>query len=894
MLFSGVANQRYDLGTPPQRPDSASRFESSSAGNTQRPSISVPPAARFYEAGPVDIVFDLLADLVAAHDDALCKEVLRVIRGTGGMRDGGDMRELLTCILEAERPEGTAGWKDGVTEAPAQNEGLRKIENSLRLMDMGYCPLSVDVVSDAAIITSSCSESGENAKTWEAGSAERKQENRLPYLPDASYGGPLQRCFALFEDVGSSVLAKVIAALITFTIVVSTISFVLESMPELRERPQECADLAAAGLPSTIKACEPRPHSAFRVLEAVCIAIFTVDYVVRVVLVHTRDGPHSLGEGLRRTARYTLQPLNIIDVLAVLPFYLDIMLGGQDIGSIRVLRLLRVLRLIKVAKYQNGINMFTEVLVLSGQPLLVLMFFNMIITVLFASVVYFIEGQSFSVAVDFTGVEVDPVTNVTVATGPFPTGVYVRKAADMETMEVTPFHSIPYAVWWVCVTMTTVGYGDYAPTTPLGKIVGVVAFYAGILFLALPIQVLGSNFEIVYAREHPPDPSADAKRALARNVRLEKLRIVQKESKGLFPSSGCFRRRVFLTLEEPSASLVGKVLSFVLLATILVSTVAFILETMPGFNYTDAACTPSNLTVEACTPRPHKSFYAIEVVCIIIFTIDYVTRACTVHAASLDDCRLQPPQDGKPMNPVLQTLLYCSQWLNLIDFLAIVPFYVERAGLGGGGAGVLRVLRLVRMFRVMKMPRLQRCVDMFISVIVESLPALFLLFFMSMVGCVFFAALAWFCEGTNYVINEEYPAGAYLRPSFDGYTMEVSPFRSVLTASWWFFTTATTVGYGDEFPTTTWGRIVAVVAFYVGIILLALPVGIVGGAFGRHYPSFCDELEMMKREEQAMSEEWRLSTPLSGLGISRKIAPESDTPSTDGPANDPPVSEAWR
>merc|ERR1712217_713664 len=154
----------------------------------------------------------------------------------------------------------------------------------------------------------------------------------------------------------------------------------------------------------------------------------------------------------------------------------------------------------------------------------------------------------------------------------------------------------------------------------------------------------------------------------------------------------------------------------------------------------------------------------------------------------------------------------------------------------------------------MKMPRMQACVDMFLAVVGESIPALLILVFMSAMACVLFASCMWFAEGTRYVINDTYPDGAYVRPDYTGYRLEVTPFKSILSAFWWFFTTATTVGYGDEYPTTTPGRIVGVLSFYVGIMLLALPVGIIGGSFGKHYPLFVKLLQDMVIEKKSGSD----------------------------------------
>jgi hypothetical protein len=201
------------------------------------------------------------------------------------------------------------------------------------------------------------------------------------------------------------------------------------------------------------------------------------------------------------------------------------------------------------------------------------------------------------------------------------------------------------------------------------------------------------------------------------------------------------------------------------------------------------------------------------------------------------------------------TLMYSLQWLNLIDLMAILPFYVERFGGGGTGASVLRVLRLIRVFRVLKMPKLRACAEMFIDVVTDALPALSMLFFMMSMICIFMASLILFTEGTNYSVDEDVLSthneyGAYVRPTADGYGEEVTPFRSFTYAFWWFFTTATTVGYGDFYPTTVGGQLVAIMTFYSGIILLALPISVVGRCFNKYYPDWVKSFPDKTAEEE--------------------------------------------
>ena len=85
--------------------------------------------------------------------------------------------------------------------------------------------------------------------------------------------------------------------------------------------------------------------------------------------------------------------------------------------------------------------------------------------------------------------------------GPMPDykyGAFVRSTADGTDEELSPFRSISFSIWWVCTTMTTVGYGDFFPTTTLGRIVAVLLYYVGILTIALPVTVFGSHFTTFY------------------------------------------------------------------------------------------------------------------------------------------------------------------------------------------------------------------------------------------------------------------------------------------------------------------------------------------------------------------------------------------------------------
>lgn len=655
-----------------------------------------------------------------------------------------------------------------------------------------------------------------------------------PLLPPTSIGCRRRRLFMIFNEPHSCLPARIVEFIIMLSILVSTVSFVLESMPAFRHRPLECELLKASGLPLTVDACEPDSDPIFWYVELICIFIFTLEYLVRVSMYHSllSGGGVSLLVG---TLRFMSQPLNVIDILAILPFYLGLIVRKGSTGPMRILRLCRVLRLFKAVKHLQGMIMLKEVMVRSNQPLMILVFFNSIIMIIFGSLLYFIEGQRYSVDPIFTLPRLDPVTNMTIE-APFPTGVYVRSKPLMDnTDEPSPVRTIPRACWWVLVTMATVGYGDIYPTTWLGKCVAIVCYYVGIIFLALPINIIGSNFNIVYnerRREKGVHKSPS---------NLHKFRSMTTTlSDTWMPQVDSWRKRIFLLLEDPSASRLGNLISSLLTIIIIISTISFVLDSMEFAKSTpDVEKCKRELTIHACEPVSTPEVDLLETVCVSLFTLDYIFRIGLAHSAEPSDCGLSGQvTHGRPLKT---TIVYCLHWLNIIDFLAILPYYVSLLGASSGGASVLRVLRLVRVFRVLKMPRVRACADMFIDIIRDSVAGLMLLFVMTLLVCVLYSSLVHFAESSTYSVTDLVdlcPLGCYVRPTIDGFGVEVSPFQSIFHTFWWFFTTATTVGYGDIVPTTTFGRIVGVLTLYTGIVLVGLKITVVGSAFNKHFPEW--------------------------------------------------------
>ncbi|EFO13092.2 voltage-gated potassium channel [Loa loa] len=123
--------------------------------------------------------------------------------------------------------------------------------------------------------------------------------------------------------------------------------------------------------------------------------------------------------------------------------------------------IIRIMRLFKLTQHSSGLKILMHTFRASAKELMLLVFFLALGIVLFASLVYYAER-----------IEINPENQ---------------------------FQSIPLGLWWAIVTMTTVGYGDMAPHTYLGRIIGSVCALAGVLTIALPVPVIVSNFALFYS-----------------------------------------------------------------------------------------------------------------------------------------------------------------------------------------------------------------------------------------------------------------------------------------------------------------------------------------------------------------------------------------------------------
>ena len=304
---------------------------------------------------------------------------------------------------------------------------------------------------DAAAAAAAAQDAAAAAAPVAAGRAgERDGASLLPAAAAAADGGSRPglraRVWAALEEPGSSAAGTAVALVVTCAVLASVCAFVVQSLP------QYVFSQAAA----------------WQAVEVVCIIIFTAELAARVACAPSARA-------------FLCSPLNLIDVLAVLPFYVELAaggtLGGSGAGVVRMLRLVRIFRVFKVARYLPWVRVFSAALAQSVQPLMMLVFIILIGVVIFASLMYYVERGEWDAA----------------------TGTWLR-TDDYGTVSASPFSSIPAAMWWAVITMTTVGYGDMFPVTTLGRLIATVAALSGVLVVAVPITIISTNFNAEAAR----------------------------------------------------------------------------------------------------------------------------------------------------------------------------------------------------------------------------------------------------------------------------------------------------------------------------------------------------------------------------------------------------------
>ncbi|XP_065071060.1 potassium voltage-gated channel subfamily A member 2-like [Rhopilema esculentum] len=235
-------------------------------------------------------------------------------------------------------------------------------------------------------------------------------------------------------------------------------------------------------------------------------------------------------------------------------------------------------------------------------------------------------------------------------------------------------------------------------------------------------------------------------------------------------------------LEEPQSSIAARVVAVVSLVVIVISVIVFCMETEPEIRQQTPKYKVTNAVIQY-----------LEIICVVYFSGEFILRLI----ASPNKIR------------------FFVDFLNIIDLLAIVPFYITLATKSEGRVSIyfLRTIRLVRVFRIFKLSRYSGEMKILGKALIDSARELCVLLFFIVLGVILFSSAAFYAEdGTSDTM-----------------------FKSIPGAFWWSIVTMTTVGYGDEVPKTTVGRLVGAVCAMCGILVIAMPIPIIVNNFTRQY-----------------------------------------------------------
>ena len=198
----------------------------------------------------------------------------------------------------------------------------------------------------------------------------------------------------------------------------------------------------------------------FHPFEIFSVIIFTIEYAARIIV--CTMNPQYKSKKYSRL-RFVLSPMMLVDLAAILPFFLPFVV--MDIRFVRIIRLFRLFRLFKLARYSDSMKTLGDVFKAKAGDLSVAFFVLFIVWIFASSLMYFAEHEA----------------------------------------QPEEFGSIPSSMWWGIITLTTIGYGDTYPITPMGKIIGTGVAVLGIAVYAIPAGIMASAFteELRKKRQKP-------------------------------------------------------------------------------------------------------------------------------------------------------------------------------------------------------------------------------------------------------------------------------------------------------------------------------------------------------------------------------------------------------
>ncbi|WP_435413377.1 ion transporter, partial [Psychroserpens mesophilus] len=215
-------------------------------------------------------------------------------------------------------------------------------------------------------------------------------------------------------EINDNPTSRYFAFFIQALILVSIVTFSVETIPNLK----------------------PQTKSILYAIEVFSVSVFTMEYVLRIYVADSKP-------------KFIFSFFGIIDLLAILPFYLSF---GIDLRSLRALRFLRLFRILKLVRYNKAMNHFTRAIKSAKEEILLFVFITLILIYFSAVGIYYFENEA----------------------------------------QPEHFSSIFDSLWWAIITLTTVGYGDVYPITVGGKVFTFFILMIGLGIVAIPTGIISS------------------------------------------------------------------------------------------------------------------------------------------------------------------------------------------------------------------------------------------------------------------------------------------------------------------------------------------------------------------------------------------------------------------
>ena len=199
----------------------------------------------------------------------------------------------------------------------------------------------------------------------------------------------------------------------------------------------------------SVKSIDAKYHNFLNISEWIITILFSIEYIARIITV-------------KKPFRYIFSFYGIVDFLSTIPKYISLIFGGvHALAALRALRLLRIFRILKLARYLGASNNLLRALKASRAKISVFLFAVLIIAIILGTIMYLVEGEE------------------------------------------NGFTNIPKSVYWCIVTLTTVGFGDIAPQTPLGQFIASLVMILGYGIIAVPTGIVSAEYTSQSKQKQP-------------------------------------------------------------------------------------------------------------------------------------------------------------------------------------------------------------------------------------------------------------------------------------------------------------------------------------------------------------------------------------------------------